>query len=144
MLGNGLKMNFWNDGWLQGCTPRDIAPNLFKFTTRKKLTVNMVLTNNSWIADIPIHRGITTVHLAEFAYLWSRIRNVQLSPLEEDRITWKFTPSGQYSAASAYKAQFIGCTRAERPNYLWKSWAPPKCKFFMWLVTLRGSNGPWP
>lgn len=28
-LGNGRKIIFWKDNWLQGLCPKDIAPNLF-------------------------------------------------------------------------------------------------------------------
>ena len=51
-----------------------------------------------------------------------------------DDITWKFTTSGFYTAASAYKAQFEGLTRSSMPEMVWKNWAPPKCKLFAWLV----------
>ena len=31
--------------------------------------------------------------------------------------------------------RFFGCTKIKRSSYLRNSWAPPKCKFFIWLVT---------
>ena len=134
-LGHGSKAKFWSDGWMQGCRPKDLAPNLFKITTRKKITVQTALTVNSWFSDIPLQHILTTTHLAEFVALWNRLQNVQLQPNQEDQISWKLTPSAQYSAASAYKAQFLGCTKARLLTYLWNSWAPPKCMLFIWLVT---------
>uniref|UniRef100_A0A8R7VDU0 Reverse transcriptase zinc-binding domain-containing protein n=1 Tax=Triticum urartu TaxID=4572 RepID=A0A8R7VDU0_TRIUA len=52
----------------------------------------------------------------------------------QDSITWKFTADGHYSAASAYRAQFIGLVDTDMNQNVWKNWAPPKCKFFAWLV----------
>jgi hypothetical protein len=41
-----------------------------------------------------------------------------------DTIIWKFTDSGEYSAAPAYKAQFEGMTRFYMMEAVWKNWAP--------------------
>lgn len=51
-----------------------------------------------------------------------------------DDITWKFTESGSYSAASAYKAQFEGMIYSYLPEAVWNNWASPKCKLFAWLI----------
>ena len=41
---------------------------------------------------------------------------------------------GNYSARSAYKGLFTGSIPFDHHKRIWKSWAPPKCKFFLWLV----------
>jgi hypothetical protein len=46
-----------------------------------------------------------------------------------------FTQTGQYSAKSAYEAMFIGAVQFNPWERIWKSWAPGKCKFFLWLTT---------
>ena len=57
-----------------------------------------------------------------------------LQPDVEDSHIWKFSASGQYSAKPAYDAMFIGAIQFQPWERIWKSWAPGKCKFFMWLV----------
>ena len=47
---------------------------------------------------------------------------------------WKFTKEGVYSASAAYNAQFEGHTASAMITTVWKAWAPPKCKFFAWLI----------
>ena len=79
--------------------------------------------------------GFTAQHFIQFATLWNLIRNVHLLDNQDDSITWKLTASGVYTAASAYKAQFLGCTKAPRICSIWKTWALPKAKFFTWLIT---------
>ena len=111
-IGNGKRASFWNSGWLQGCRPKDLAPNLFSISRSKKRTVAQALTGSAWITDIRLTDGLTTTHLLEYVKLWELLRNVQLHPNQEDEIRWKLTPTGTYTAASAYKAQFVGCTRA--------------------------------
>ncbi|CAO2150746.1 unnamed protein product [Urochloa humidicola] len=133
-LGNGKKAAFWHSGWIQGRRPKDIAPNLFNICRPKNMTVASALHHNNWIRDIRRASGFTPTHLAEFFTLWDLIHHVTLNEQQEDQIRWKLTSTGQYSTASAYKAQFLGCTKAPKINAIWKTWAPPKCKFFAWLI----------
>jgi hypothetical protein len=46
----------------------------------------------------------------------------------------EFSASGDYSGSSAYKALFHGSVQFEPTERVWKSGAPRKCKFFIWLV----------
>lgn len=59
-----------------------------------------------------------------------------LQPDRPDVHIWKLASSGQYTAQSAYAALFQGAsaTLFEPAERVWKSWAPGKCRFFMWLV----------
>jgi len=42
--------------------------------------------------------------------------------------------SGSYSSKSAHRAYFFGSITFEPWRRLWKSWAPNKCKIFLWLA----------
>ena len=54
--------------------------------------------------------------------------------MEDDVIVWKHKNDGVYSAASAYRAQFLGLVISPLDRMIWKNWAPPKVKFFAWLA----------
>jgi hypothetical protein len=41
-----------------------------------------------------------------------------------------------YSSKSAYEAFFLGSIKFGPWRKIWKTWAPPRCKFFIWLVLL--------
>lgn len=58
----------------------------------------------------------------------------QLDEQAEDDIVWKHFMDGLYSAATAYKAQFLGLTLSPMDSMGWEVWAPPKVKFFAWLA----------
>jgi hypothetical protein len=73
-------------------------------------------------------------HLSQFVELWGLIQNFHLNEDLKDDITWKLTESGHYSSKSAYELQFLGSTFSTLYNSMWKMWAPPKIKFFTWLV----------
>jgi hypothetical protein len=47
---------------------------------------------------------------------------------------WKMISLGQYSAASPYKAQFLGATFSKMNTLVRKVWAPPRIKEFRLLA----------
>jgi hypothetical protein len=60
--------------------------------------------------------------------------NFQLQPEMEDKHIWWFSANGQHSAKTAYEGSFLGATVFRPLEKTWKTWAPAKCSFFMWLV----------
>lgn len=95
-LGDGRTAKFWQSGCLQGRRPKDIAPNLYKISKRKKRTVADALANNSWIRELRNSSALTVTHLAEFAQLWTMLRSTVLQQDRPDTIAWKLTACGKY------------------------------------------------
>ena len=132
-VGDGRTASFWSSSWLNGTTPKSIAPKIFEASKKKKRCVKDALNNLTWVADIAVN-DFTLEHMAQFVSLWEHLQNITLQPNTADSISWALTSDGIYSAASAYKAQFIGSNLCSFDNLVWKTWAPPKCRFFAWLV----------
>jgi hypothetical protein len=133
-LGSGLRTSFWLSGWVQGRRPKDIAPLLFDKTRKKKRFVADALHDNNWIRDLNLRVGFTMAHLCEFVTLCNLVQATELQIDREDKISWKLTRNREYTTASAYATQFSDYTATRRLASIWKAWAPPKCKFFAWLV----------
>ncbi|KAG2567653.1 hypothetical protein PVAP13_7NG341424 [Panicum virgatum] len=94
-IGKGKKIGLWNCAWVQGRSPRDIAPSIFKISRRKDIMLDEAPTNNTWISDIVLqHPSFSANHFVEFIQLWTVVQ--------------QFTESKQYSASSTYHAQFLG------------------------------------
>jgi len=108
---------------------------------QKNRTVEAALQQNTWIRDIGRSQGLTLGHIQEYFTLWEMIHGTQLDENQEDRIKWKFTASGEYTEASAYKAQFLGIVKVPKAQTIWKAWALPKCKFLAWLINYRTGYG---
>jgi hypothetical protein len=125
-IGNGRKTPFWHAPWLEGRAPIDIAPLIFEISKRKKVSVAQALLDGSWVRNINLEATFEWEHLSQFLDLWVLISNVLLHEEVDDEISWKLTENGQYTAASAYKAQFLGLVHSDMNTIVWKAWAPPK------------------
>ena len=134
-VGNGRNTLFWTDDWIHGQNLGQLVPHLFGAIpnlVKRRRTVYEALTNMRWVADI---KGALTLDvLVEYLGLWDLLAERVLQPDVEDSHILKFSASGQYSAKSAYDAMFIGAIHFQPRERIWKSWAPGKCKLFMWLV----------
>ena len=122
--------SFWQAAWARGRRPRDIARNIFRISKSKNRTLQDAVHRHNWVRDIDLRHGINMASLNEYVDLWSEVALISLDNEGIDDITWKFCQNGVYSAASAYKAQFLGSTLATWPDLIWKTWAPEKCKLF--------------
>jgi hypothetical protein len=52
----------------------------------------------------------------------------------EDKHIFSIAADGNYSTKSAYDGLFVGSTSFGHYHLVWKTWAPPKCRFFLWLA----------
>jgi hypothetical protein len=87
-----------------------------------------------WVGDINLEQTFTMEHFAQYVELWVLTREVHLQAHVDDEITWKLTESGQYSAALAYKMQFLGLVSSNLDKWVWNAWAPPKVKSNAWIA----------
>jgi hypothetical protein len=130
-VGDGNNTPFWESRWLNGLSPKDVAPTLYGLTRFKQRSVNKELHNLNWIRSLPDIN--TSTQLEEFALLFMALEPVHLNQ-HKDTITWKWTASGDFSVASAYDIQFRGSFNPYPATPVWQAHAQPKCKFFVWLV----------
>jgi hypothetical protein len=133
-LGNGKKTPFWHAPWLNGTRPIDIAPLIYESSKRKNWKVAQALDQEAWIDKIDLQRGFTMDHFLQFVELWKLLDTILLIPDSNDEITWKLTQDGNYTTKSAYEMQWFGLIYSPLDKMVWKAWAPPKTKFFAWLV----------
>lgn len=133
-VGNGRNTLFWTDRWMHGCCLADLAPEVVQCVPvrlRNRRTVYEALNNNAWVADI---RNALGLHgLTEYLELWDLISEVNLTDTD-DLHRWKPEASGVFSTKSAYRCYFVGSITFEPWKRIWKTWAPGKCKTFLWLA----------
>jgi hypothetical protein len=135
-LGDGTRAKFWSDGWLPGGrTVQDTVPILFSFVRHSGISVATAIQNHQWVKDIAW--GLSFRAMAQYLQLWDLVDEVILSEGQPDVAIWRDSANGTFSVSSAYNLYFIANTRFACANAMWKSKAPMKCKFFMWLAVHR-------
>jgi hypothetical protein len=132
---DGTETLFWKDRWLNGQRLEDLAPHVSRLVPKRianRRTVADALDNTRWVQDL--HGTVTWLVIQEFLLHWDLLAGVILMLGVPDRHYWCLSQSGQYSAKSAYEALFHGSTYFGAFERIWKTWAPPKSRFFLWLA----------
>jgi hypothetical protein len=138
IVGDGVGTLFWTDRWLHGQCISEIAPSLLNrvpIRVRKRKTVQQALRDNSWVGDIS--GSLPAEVIVDFLIIWDLTQDIHLQPGVPDAFRWLPGASGEYSAKTAYQRFLAGSMEFEPGKRIWKSWAPPKCKFFIWLASLN-------
>jgi hypothetical protein len=133
-MGNGASTLFWTERWINGQGVGELVPDMLAvMPTRRRSsrTVCLALCNDTWLRDIA--GPLTLPVLTQYVHLRELVGAVQLTELD-DKVLWKWCPSGSYSSRSAYAAMFIGQSGLPGVAHLWKAKAPSEHKFFMWLT----------
>jgi hypothetical protein len=73
--------------------------------------------------------------LVDFLRLWDMVTQVDLCFDKEDKHIFQLAANGKYSAKTAYEGLSLGSMEFEHYDRIWKTWALPKCHFFLWLAT---------
>jgi hypothetical protein len=72
--------------------------------------------------------------MAEFLVLWDTVSDISPQQGISDKHMWRWPSSEQYTAKSAYHTLRIGSIRFGAWKSIWKTWAPGKCRFFLWMA----------
>lgn len=111
------------------------CPTLIKLIPKRAMkhrTLAQGLINRSWVEDIT---GALSVQvLVEYLQLWDLVDGLELQANTPDQHIWRLNSQGTYSSKSAYEALFFGSIKFAPWKCIWRSWAPLKCKIFIWLA----------
>jgi hypothetical protein len=123
VVGNGMRINFWQDPWLDGCCMAELASDLYQAVSchcRKSRLVSDAIVDHTWVQDVT---GSCTVPvMMQLVLIHQRLQQVTLAAEQEDRWVWCWDSSRVFSAPSAYQALFITQSLvprwSSRQNYL--------------------------
>ena len=91
-VGDGTKVSLWNDAWVQGLRPKDIAPLIFNVSRRKNRSLSEALWKHTWIRDLNLfYAEVKEQHIVEYCRLWSILQRISLQPGICDSISWKLS-----------------------------------------------------
>jgi hypothetical protein len=119
-VGNGRRVYFWKDKWIDGRTVEDIAPGiLVEVPTRWKncRTVDVALHSNRWMLDIT--GALSEVDYRQLVDLWLAIDSLDRETNKEDQFSWISGKDGKYSAKDTYTMLCHGCVRLAIATPIW-------------------------
>ncbi|XP_071683537.1 uncharacterized protein [Lolium perenne] len=110
VLGDGASALLWEDMWIGGKLVEDLALDLY---------------------------ALVRIQPRKHCTVQQRFASVGYNSL---RYRMRWTPDGQYIARSCYASLFQGVVALGSWRLNWKTWAPPRVRFFIWLAvrTLEG------
>jgi len=100
---------------------------LRKTKKKKRQVVAEALCNRRWVRSIT--ETLSMQAIVEYLHVWDLVSD------GEDSFTWRWTRDGCYSAKSAYTMLQQSNTGFEGGKRIWRTWAPPKIKFFISLAS---------
>ena len=95
-------------------------------------TVQQELKNDQWRVDCEVDHSYLA--LVQQMHLSQAIATVECDPSRPDKFSWPCSQSGVYTAKSLYNNLFINFEKSNTAACTWRSWAPLKCKLFVWLA----------
>ena len=125
---------FWRDRWIDGRSVSQNAPNLMPFVHVGDMSMSVAdaLQNNNWTAAV---RGAPSLPaLVDFFELYEAVRPLSVNENMRNRISWRLSASGVYTAKSVYKVFFLGRETSPGIKELWSSKAPLSLKVHMWFA----------
>lgn len=135
-VGKGDRVLFWTDRWIHGFAVSDIAPRLVERVdtrTKNKRTVAEALLDKKKGA-LDFDPVTSFMSLLQEMHLRHAITTVHRSNAVEDEFTWPADPTGMYTTKSTYDRLCQGLVRSPTAQSIWRTWAPLKCKIFVWLA----------
>lgn len=118
----GKNTPFWEARWLNGVSHKELAPHLMLQSRFKYRTVQQELKNFGWI------KNLGTVYRVPHGWiiiLFSTLNEIRLSEVK-DKIAWRWTATGDYSASSVHDIQFFGSFPQLQASMIWQVKTEPR------------------
>jgi hypothetical protein len=134
VVGDGASTFFWLDRWLPDGRLKDLVPHLFSLIPRRLSRSRLVTDylDRGWLDDIPAKLDAHAIE--ELLAVADRVEGLTITEGVPDVFRWIWGAKETYSARSYYLGMFNGSVAMAGALQVWKSRAPAKCRFFLWLT----------
>lgn len=133
-VGNGRKVLFWEDKWINQRPLKLLFPEFYALSRLPKATVEELWTGQGW--NLQLRRHLNDWELGDIEAFHKTMAELNKLTASEDKAVWKPGNKRVFSVSSAYKS--LGYSEA-RPNpwpwkLIWKTKIPYKLNCFTWLL----------
>lgn len=138
IIGNGNKVQFWNDIWCGLVFHKDKFPQIYAISSFKNGLMKDAVSPSSlhnW--NVTVTRNLHDWKIEECENLLHTLSHIHLKH-HDYRLRWKYKSNGCFTVSSFYDFldDRINCNQRKFPaKIIWKSGAPPKISFFAWEAT---------
>ena len=131
VIGDGASTTFWWDSWTEGTTLALKFPCLLSHCTQPNVSVREVCIRG--LATILVPR-LSPQACSEKAEVEAIIASINLQQQPDERSS-KFTcTANRLDTGSIYRVSTHSGQVSMIDNFVWKSRAPPRVRFFGWLL----------
>ena len=100
-VGNGNKIKFWRDGWIDQVPLSESFPDLFSICNNPEVRVCECWTTQGW--DLSFRRLLNDWEVDRVASFLGKLGGTNLVTNAPDRVIWKLNKDGKFTVNCAYK-----------------------------------------
>lgn len=129
--GDGRHINFWHDVWLDGQLSAKFQA-LYTHTVKLNCLLSSVLHEDFRCFFVPRITPTAQQQMMQLQYL---LQNVTLSTEPDEIVCNLKTKNGLISSSELYRSEMATFETWPPWSAIWRSAAPPRVKFFAWLMS---------
>jgi hypothetical protein len=130
-VGDGHTTSFWHDCWTALGPLAEAYPALYTHARRGEASVHHVLSSSLHHAFVPRLSSVASAKLATLTSLLSDV--VLTNNTDIPKCPWEDAAS-KLNLAALYKIVTASEVECVYYKFIWENCAPPKVKFFGWLL----------
>ncbi|KAK6796557.1 hypothetical protein RDI58_004258 [Solanum bulbocastanum] len=133
-IGNGVKVSFWEDSWLEQGPLKTLFPDVFILNQQQRDTVAEVWSNQGW--NLSFRRPFNDWEIQRVVEFYRTLKQFRGGNTAQDCLEWKDHKQGRFSVKGAYKKfnPFNSQINGWPWKMIWKAKIPYKVSCFTWLL----------
>lgn len=115
-MGNGRKIDFWNEHCIGDESLQSLFPDLFMLTTQNKVTISQLWSRQGW--NLIFRKAFNDWEIERVVNLFQILNAFPGTFTESDKPIWRWQSKGVFTVKSWYCRYNIGQTQVR--NWPWK------------------------
>jgi len=133
-IGNGMKVSFWEDSWLEQGSLKTLFPDIYILNQQQKDIVAEVWSNQGW--NLSFRSPLNDWEIQRLVDFFGILEQFKGTSTSQDGLFWNHNCNGNFSVKEAYKKlnSFTHQVTGWPWKLIWKVKIPLKVSCFTWLL----------